>query len=222
MLPAATKLYGKLSARSKLEALALIILLSACVLTYRRGLHNGEAHNKITQVERERRQNADTIKKKTANLDKVKAASDSAHVASTTANARADSFRLRPIPIKPNLPVVLQTPANGGAPVVDLKPLVTELYAVIANRDSALVLERAANTALKRENALLLVERDTARSLVKSLNRQIALDVAEIATWKKIKTPRFGVKAGILIGAVTALAVDTGIDRLKKKGVDSN
>jgi hypothetical protein len=220
MLPAASKLYGKLSARSKLEALAVVVLLTLSVAAYFRGKENGRIGAKITQVERDRRQNADTVKARTQAVERVTRASDSAHVASTTANARAQSFQLRSIPNKPKLPAILQTPAN--APVSDLRPLVTELYAVIANRDSALTLERAANATLKHENALLLIERDTTRALVKSLNRQIALDVAEIALWKKVKTPRFGFKAGILVGAVTAVAVDTGIDRLKKKGVDSN
>jgi hypothetical protein len=215
MLPAASRLYGKLSARSKLEALAVILLLTLCVGAYFRGKHNGRINAKIVQVDRERRQNADTIKKKTQAVERVQHASDTAHSSSVIANKKAESFALRPVPGKP---AVLQTPANSAQ--IDLRPLVRELYAVIANRDSALTLERAANAALKRENALLLIERDTTAALIKSLNRQIALDVSEIALLKKVKTPRFGIKTGILIGAVTALAVDAGIDHLKKTGVD--
>lgn len=204
MRPAVGKLYGRLSARTKLEALTVVILLALSVAAYHRGKTNGRVNAKVVQVDRARRQNADTIKAKTKAAEKVHAASDSAHVISTAANTKAAGFKIRPIPIRP---AILQTPANDT--------LVATLYAVIANRDTAITLLRDANTKLVHENSKLLTERDTTASLVRSLNRQISLDVAEISLLKKVKTPRFGIKTGILIGAVTAIAVDTGIKRLK-------
>lgn len=215
MRAAVSRLYGRLSARDKIDAAVVVILLVLCFMMYERGKHNGEAKAKIAMVEKQRSINADTVRARERAVANVRAASDSAHITSTAANAKAESFRLRPIPNKPNLPAVLQTPANE--PIPDLRPLVADLYAVIANRDTALTLERAANAALRHENALLLIERDTTAALVKSLNRQIALDVQEINELKRLKTPRFGVKTGIAIGAATAVAVDTGIRSIQKK-----
>lgn len=213
MHPAVSKLYGKLSARSKLEALAVVILLALCVAAYQRGRHNGAAKAKIAMIEKQRKANADTIRARADSLKKARAASDSARQVSEAATRAAGSFVLRPTPARPL--TILQTPANAG-PVPDLRPLVAELYAVIANRDSALVLEKAAVVALASENAKLRLERKPTDDLIASLNRQIALDIQEINELKRLKTPRFGVKTGIAIGAATALAVEAGIRSLKK------
>ena len=190
-------LSGKLSARSKLEGVALIILLGLCVLTYKRGAHNAELATKVGELDRQREILHDTIKVDMAVVADLRKKSDETHAAVAKIVARSDSFKLKPVPS-------LQTPAN--------EPLIR----VIANRDSALAVANASISALKFEVAQLRSDRASPDKLIADLIRQADLDKSEIAKLKQFKSPRFGWKTGVIVGLVTAVAVDAGVKHYRK------
>lgn len=187
--------FGRRSARTKLELIAVLALLLLAGAAYYRGKRNAELREQVGVIEKARAINADSIVLHSKAVDRATQASDSAHVAAKVAVARAGGFHLQSVP------------ANRTDPA-----LIRKLYATIANRDTALVLKDTAIAKLTRENTLLLVERSRREQLVVDLNRQVALDVNEINKLKKFKAPRFGWKTGIAAGMVGTI----GIISLKK------
>lgn len=186
--------FGRQSARTKLEALAVIILLGLALLAYKRGEHNAANAAAVGQLDKERAVVHDTIKIDRVVMAEAHVKSESAHAISAKVIARSDSFRLKPMP-------TVHLPANDS------------LIAVILNRDSALAIEKAVTRTLKFEIATLRTERTASEKLVADLNRQADLDEKEISKLKQFKTPRFGWKTGLAVGVVAVIAGERLIKR---------